>query len=381
MLTLGRTIPALFCTLCLLAAADSVHAQEKALPVAEAVKAYAARLGAQPGTPQYAAALRDGLMKAADQLKTDQGYNTTRSVTLTPAATRSPMQVLAIDSDPDYQAWLEQAALLPVIDLTIARAGRMAVRSVGGEKLTNPALFPEVGMALQLPSSGYCSGVLMNRRTLLSAAHCLCSYKQGHLVVFGLGIPSKQRYPMKIAKVRQREPIDCADGWQSVRGRDIAVIRLSEDVPVAAVSATASIADADAIHREFARQNRLLWTVGFGYMDTKATGEKNVALVPILSPDCSRAGDESKYGCVRGREILAKDPRRVGPCPGDSGGGGYLMVEETVEGKTRRKPQLVGLVSRSTLNSTVPCGDGAIFTLLTKDAVDWAKRAADELAR
>ena len=68
------------------------------------------------------------------------------------------------------------------------------------------------------------------------------------------------------------------------------------------------------------------------------------------------------------RDFGAVDPRLVGPCAGDSGGGAARPPAERAGSKL---PILVGLNSRSVLDHTAPCGDGAIYTLLDAEAVSW----------
>jgi V8-like Glu-specific endopeptidase len=385
---------------CVMVQADGAVAQQpKAaaqLTPSEAIKAIAAQSGAKPGTPAYTSALRDAYDKVLGQLETGDAdrYDKTRSITV-PAKTKERTRGLGaptvpaapqleINSNPDYQKWLNDAVETPVIEVITDSGAKERVRSLGSDKITNSKLFPEVSLTVQGVSQGYCSGVLIDRQTILTAGHCACDYKTGHTVVFGANIQANNRYQEEIQSIKRDPGINCSNMMQSIRGRDIAVIRLRRAIPAAIVPQTASVAPPELIFNEFGRNNRRLWIVGFGYTETTSTNFKNLSLVPMLTPDCTGnfggLSGEARFGCVAKREIVAKDPRKVGPCPGDSGGGAFLMVNETVNGRTFQKPWLVGLVSRATADSRVTCGDGAVFTLLTEDAMKWARSAAAELA-
>jgi hypothetical protein len=358
----------------------------------EAIKAIAAQSGAKPGTPEYATALHDAYDQVLGQLETGDAsrYDRTRSIAVpAPKAERTrglhaSAPQLEINANPDYQKWLLEAVETPVIEVITDSGATERVRSLGSDKLTNSKLFPEVSLTVQGVAQGYCSGVLIDRQTILTAGHCACDYKPGHTVVFGANIQANNRYQEEIHSIKRDPGINCSNMMQTIRGRDIAVIRLRRAIPATVVPVTASVAPPELIFKEFGRNNRRLWIVGFGYTETSSTNYKNLSLVPMLTPDCTGnfggLSGEARFGCVAKREIVAKDPRKVGPCPGDSGGGAYIMADETVNGRTFQKPWLVGLVSRATTDSRVTCGDGAVFTLLTKDAMDWARGAAAEMA-
>jgi hypothetical protein len=377
--------------LSILVSAPHVVAQQSTLSATDAIKVLVEQSGQKPGMPGYAAAVRDAYERVADVLDAGDGKepDKTRTINIDTVArsrTRSlsPLVVqppeLEIDRDAAYQAWLQQQIETPFIELTTSDGETITTRSLGGSRVTNPSLFSEVGLSARSGGEGYCSGVLIGARTVLTAAHCVCSYKSGDQVVFGNSSQSGAALRVTIDAITN----NCASTPESVRGRDIAVIRLKSAVP-RTVSPLATIADPGLVVSEFGKNNTRLWVVGFGYTEQGSTNQKNVSTVPILTPDCSGLYNgvtgESRFGCVRGREIVAKDPRpvSVGPCPGDSGGGAYLMVTVTENGKTFQRPHLVGLVSRATKDSRVTCGDGAVFTSLTADNQQWAIEQARRL--
>lgn len=362
----------------------------------EAIKTYALKFG-KPGSPEYAAALREAIEKAADVMdRRGGGYDKTRGVSvedLTRRADSLSATVLSIDRDVRYQEWIEKAGDQPPITaLETEEDGAIELRSVGSEKVRQSNVFAEVALAFEPPSDGYCSGVLFDRWTVLTAAHCLCR-DQVRSVVFGVSLKDQRQFQINVKATKARDAVRCRSSgatqdqyWLSLRGRDIAVLRLAKPVPEDIVPSVRPLAAPSLIHSEFLKGNRSLVVVGFGRTDAGDEDHKNISIVPILSPDCSGSpgdgrSDETVYGCLKGHEILAKDRRRVGPCGGDSGGGAYLLVDnKVVNGSPKKQAVLVGLVSRSVFRPIFDCGDAGIYTLLTQDVLDWVKRAAADLA-
>jgi hypothetical protein len=197
-----------------------------------------------------------------------------------------------------------------------------------------------------------------------------------------------QSVKISVARQKRMDGIRCPgpgvsqlDHWLSVGGRDLAVLRLARPVEETMVGRIGQFGDPVAIAAEFAKGNTDLVVLGFGHTELGDEDRKTLAIVPILSLDCSGnvqgIPDRKRYGCVQGAEILAKDSKRaVGPCPGDSGGGAYMIVR--TQGGSRRS-LVIGLVSRAVLNSR-RCGDGAIYTLLTPEHIKWIRETAAALA-
>jgi hypothetical protein len=373
-------------------------AQGERAPAASSALEDAARV-AQPGTPEYIAALRSGLVKATNDLRANQAAKT-RSIG--PIGKREVLpdpndftRSLSIDTDPRYVLWLKQTAGLPSleVDIGLDQERPVRVRSIGGERVKDMQIFSEVAVATE-NGQGFCSGVLIEPRTILTAAHCLCGHQNISLVVFGTNLfaPTSK---MGVLGQRGREGVVCPDETvsnskhrESLSGRDVAVLRLQSASALPTISPITKdrIGGAETLRRQLLAGNNSLIVVGFGW--TRQTGGddlKNLIRVPILSPDCSEKlspteTDASRYGCREGAEILSVDPRQVGPCHGDSGGGAFVMKETNVDGKLRRVPVLVGIVSRSIDHPKHDCGDGAIFTLLTDETIEWVRKAAADLA-
>lgn len=369
----------------------SACAQAAPAPAAEATRAYALKFG-PPGSPAYVAALRVATEKAAEEMLKQRAKPLhKRSVDMnapTVPTVEVLRQPLSIDSDPRYVALLDEAAAMPVVEIGAKDDEKVEVRSIGG---TVTSEYKEIGYAASIssPIKGICSGVLIDRRTVLTAAHCVCGPTPIKQVVFDNKLRGSNRRIAVSGAPRSHEAVRCpsatvteAEYLKSLKGNDIAVIRLKEAVPtsIAPSIPSSQIGSPSLLKQQHAAGNRWLIVVGFGWIDPGGGDDlKNTARVPILDPDCSgeRApglSDESVYGCRSGREILARDPRnpRLGPCHGDSGGGAYVIVErKDGQGRISRVPHLVGLVSRSIENPKQECGDGGIFTLLTPELMAW----------
>ena len=330
--------------------------------------------------------------------KPDGSYSTTRAISLPDERSdsgarlvRGAPTVLDVDGDPRYQDWLLSAADRPLItdlsfetrELVQAELSEpVQARTIGGVRIRNENVFPEVALAFEPPSIGFCSGVLIDKRAIVTAAHCLC---QGSIkyAVFGRDFRDIEAHRVRVVGQEwHKEEIKCPntgasdlEHWRSLAGRDIAVLRLATAVPEK-VALPAALSEPTLARQLFDAGNRSLVVVGFGHTEAGDQDIKTLAITGILSADCSgnRAGvtDAAYYGCALGKEILAKDLRLVGPCPGDSGGGAYMLQPSSTQ-PGKKKAALVGIVSRSVLRTSVKCGDGAIYTLLTAEHLAWIR--------
>jgi hypothetical protein len=353
------------------------------------IRDYAARSGS-PGTPEYSAALRRAIAAAAASIRNGAGeYDRNRTIDISrQPADVSKTEPLQVDGDARYSKWLEAAANNPVASLKVAGCQAMDVRVVGGESVKDRHCLAEVSLIYESPSKDFCSGVLVNdQHTVLTAAHCLC-FGPIEYAIFGLNMEDVKNYRAAVIGQKGHEGVKCPGGnvskaasSASLAGRDIAVARLAKDVPTD-VARAVPLPQPGLAQQLFAGGNNRILVVGFGFTEL-APGkpvllqdpkQKTLALSAIMSPNCSgsRNGqtDEAFYGCASGQEILAVDSRPIGPCFGDSGGGGYMLVDQP--GSPDKSAALVGITSRST---GADCGDGAIYTSFTPEIVSWIKNA------
>ena len=351
----------------------------------EAIESLAANKAA-PGTPQYNAALRGALgLAAASYAVPGGGFDLTRAVKLPSPASMQVPPVTRVDADSRYGEWLRQHSDAPVVELNLADCTKVDARVVGGTRIKNPRCFSDVALAFETATKPFCSAVLIkNRHIMLTAGHCVCDASMEY-AVFGLDLTSPHSYRVPIVDRRLHDGIKCpgpdvteAESQASAAGRDMAGLRLFKDVP-ADVAQPRDLPYPGIALQLYNSGVKTLVVAGFGFTEASPDTpqwvvdrkQKTFGLTGIISPDCagSEGGrpDADSYGCVPGKEILAVDPRLVGPCAGDSGGGAYMLAERAGS----KLPILVGLNSRSVLDHTAPCGDGAIYTLLDAEAVSW----------
>ncbi len=351
----------------------------------------AATLSGAPGSAEYSAALRQKIYEAGIALRNGSNdYDPNRTVTgRDKPLENNVVSTKQIDRDRRYSMWLETMADHPLSSFDIAGCSAMDVRVIGGEPVTNPRCLAEVSLIYSSPTQDFCSGVLAgDQHTVLTAAHCLCLGTIEY-VVFGPKMGDVRNYRAAVARQKGHDGVKClgngvtrADSSVSLAGRDIAVVNLAVDVPREVAQAVALPEDGFA-QQQFSAGNRNILVVGFGFTSSSAERpillqdpkQKTLAVSPILSPDCSGSidgiPDGELYGCASGREILTVDPRPVGPCFGDSGGGGYMLVDQ--QGTSQKRAALVGITSRSTGSG---CGEGAIYTSLTSEILSWVRSAA-----
>ncbi|MEM7434768.1 MAG: trypsin-like serine protease [Myxococcota bacterium] len=245
---------------------------------------------------------------------------------------------------------------------------------VGGWAATSEQIFATVELRRKGGVRGFCSGVLISRSLVATAAHCaVVEYEEGvirgaapgSLEVIAGHLSATSMDPTMartVIEVRVHEDYD----HDYIMGRsrqgagkggigspnDLALLFLEE--PFEGVANAPML---DVIHSEtLVRHGDVGFVAGYGTYDVEKdlSGELHIsdAIIDILGA----------------RELLTRRPDQLGDsCYGDSGGPFYLPTEQG--------SFLVGLVSRGRSDVSRDCGDGGVYTLLSA-YLPWIERTA-----
>lgn len=232
-------------------------------------------------------------------------------------------------------------------------------------------------VVIELEPRGFCSGVLLRKDVVLSAAHCLTKGRRPVRVTAGLSVRDSlpisrnagyARIPMDMTQspvvqtiaVEHVIPMDKAalESNKDLDGRDLMLVFLQKSFspPVMPISipSLANLAEVKNVR-----------IVGFGEDGSKNTGNKLFADVDVRVTRCNptaSSGPESY--CHHDAEMFTQDGKeQFDACPGDSGGPVYARH---VGGQYK----LIGVTSRTPMKS-MECRGGVFVTLLDGDRLKW----------
>lgn len=212
--------------------------------------------------------------------------------------------------------------------------------------------------------SWFCTGVLVDSKTVLSAAHCINAEKSSFVVALNLESIFKDiaNNDTEIIDVR-RVVVHPNYSTHRLNANDMAVLILQEEAKTKPVKVATSKQLKDA------KQVKL---VGFGNNDmasTKGFGVKRKVDVDIVSlrrtEEDNLNQDEAQHEFDSDLEFVAGG-NGFDSCNGDSGGPAYIEI--------KGKRYVAGLTSRAAANYDNICGDGGVYTRVDVQA-DFIKEA------
>jgi len=225
------------------------------------------------------------------------------------------------------------------------------MRIFGGEETTEGE-YPDC-VAVGTPGAFCCTGTLIGPNVVLTAGHCGDGGCAGRVYV---GIDANHPDPKKIVKVKTVKVHEKYNPF--TLENDLTLLILEKDVTEVTPRKIAATADVEASF--FVR------LVGFGFTEVGMFGVQNKVDVAIASASCDCDDCPDKYGCHKGKEMVAGGAGKDS-CNGDSGGPAYISKDG--------EWQLAGATSRATRNSVQNCGDGGVYVRVDK-YLDWIKTTA-----
>ena len=225
---------------------------------------------------------------------------------------------------------------------------------------------------------GVCSGTLIARYAVLTAAHCACELG-GKVRAFlnTANYRANAGTPVEVTAVKSRLA-DCAQYMAAnVEGRR-EMLRTAGDVAVMYLDqAAANVKISPAVLSDSFVPSTSYYIVGYGISDDDPSpGVRRLATIQGMA--CNGTAPV-RYGCNSAFEFWGDGRQMTGrtdrpdSCAGDSGGSVFTTDQVS-------PPRLVAVISRPVTGTT--CGQGGVYVLLTPPILAWVeeqRKAADSL--
>ena len=231
-------------------------------------------------------------------------------------------------------------------------------------------------VALMKQEQLMCSGVLIGKTHIATAAHCVCNAKLTD-ALFGSTI-----YPGPVSETGLVQKRSLKAGYASVSSEfckayndaearkkddfwhhgDLAVVTLASPFDVSHLTFSTDIVNADVVPATY-------YIVGFGAHESLWRG--GVKRMAVVTPQPCTKERSAKTGCVTGTELIStsKPGALNDSCRGDSGGALYVEDAKT------NKLFLAGIISRATKGRTLICGEGGIYVSFKEGKThEWIKK-------
>lgn len=203
-------------------------------------------------------------------------------------------------------------------------------------------------------TGGRCTGALISKNFVLTAAHCISAPPQDLVILFGLDFTSDTLIDRPVVDY-EISPLRAKRHNESVDSGDIALVKFSGGIPrgyrpARLLERTDVIANGD-----------LLTLAGYGLAD----GRRRVGDGRLRKTDARVK--EARFGKS---EILIDQTNGRGACDGDSGGPAFLVNGETIF--------VVGVTSRTASDPRNTCSRYTVYSSVPA-YINWLRAAARQL--